>query len=153
MNILLESLSLCSAVSVVAAAATYFRLISRIEAADSQTARALSKAIEHVQNLEQELQRCRERLEQAERRSLPPGDQFLPPASIHLNRRGQVAQLYRRGETARSIASALGISQGEVKLIIKLHHLNRPETAVTQNRSLKWPRTRDKASGANEGAA
>jgi hypothetical protein len=43
--------------------------------------------------------------------------------SINLNRRGQVLRLFRRGDPPRQIASALGMRQGEVDLIIKVHQM------------------------------
>lgn len=56
----------------------------------------------------------------------PVPEWFPEPASVHLNRRGQVLRLYRRGESPEQIASTLSLSQGEVKLIIKVHQLSRP---------------------------
>lgn len=41
-------------------------------------------------------------------------------APINLNRRGQMMRMHRRGESIPAIASALGISQGEVKLTVRM---------------------------------
>ena len=48
---------------------------------------------------------------------------------INLNPRGQMLRMHRRGETVPAIASALGISQGEVKLTLRMQelHSDRPE--------------------------
>ena len=42
---------------------------------------------------------------------------------IHLNRRGQVLRLHRRGDSIPNIASALGLSNGEVALIVKVQQI------------------------------
>ena len=42
---------------------------------------------------------------------------------INLNRRGQLLRMHRRGESIPAIASALGISQGEVKLTVRMQEL------------------------------
>ena len=44
-------------------------------------------------------------------------------ASANVNTRSQVLRLHRSGESHASIASALGISQGEVKLMVKVQEL------------------------------
>ena len=51
---------------------------------------------------------------------------IYPPAeaaSPHLGRQAQVIQLHRTGASPREIAAGLRLSQGEVKLIIKMHEL------------------------------
>ena len=45
------------------------------------------------------------------------------PAPANPNSRAQVMRLYRSGESVSSIASALGVSQGEVKLMVKVQEL------------------------------
>ncbi len=78
------------------------------------------------------------RLTQIEERKSPLADWFPESTSVNLNRRGQVLRLHRRGESSFQIASALGLSQGEVKLIVKVHELTRqnPETEKTEERAL-----------------
>jgi DNA-binding NarL/FixJ family response regulator len=44
-------------------------------------------------------------------------------AAAGANNRAQVLRLHRSGESNASIASALGISQGEVKLMVKVQEL------------------------------
>ena len=57
-------------------------------------------------------------------------------APLNLNRRGQMLRLHRRGESIQAIASALGISQGEVKLTIRMQELSSdmPEQDNSQDR-------------------
>ena len=52
------------------------------------------------------------------------------------NRRGQMLRMHRRGESVPAIASALGISQGEVKLTVRLQELSSemPEEENSQDR-------------------
>lgn len=53
-------------------------------------------------------------------------DEWISEAeSLHLNRRGQVLRLYKRGDSVPEIASALRVGQGEVKLIVKVYELSR----------------------------
>ncbi len=63
------------------------------------------------------------RLEEIERRKTITIDGSAEPASVNLNRRGQVLRLSRRGDSAGQIASALGLSQGEVKLTLRVHEM------------------------------
>ncbi len=44
-----------------------------------------------------------------------------PKPSMNLARRSQALRMYRRGERPEQIAAALGIPQGEVDLLLKLH--------------------------------
>lgn len=44
-----------------------------------------------------------------------------PRPSMNLARRSQALRMYRRGERPEQIAAALGIPQGEVDLLLKLH--------------------------------
>jgi hypothetical protein len=48
------------------------------------------------------------------------------PSALNLNRRGQVLRLYRRGDSIAHIASALGLSTGEVALIVKVQEMVPP---------------------------
>jgi DNA-binding NarL/FixJ family response regulator len=136
----------------VAAATTYLSLRSKL-----RTAELRSKdidAMEHrLEELGNELRACRERLSETEHRYCPESGTFPGSASLHLNRRGQVTQLFRRGQSPRSIASALGISQGEVKLVIKLHELTQSPSVVDQAKKLsrKVGKTFDKAAGSEKG--
>lgn len=77
-----------------------------------------------VSELASELKQAQIRLaELEETRSAMP--EWHSEPAVNLNRRGQVLRLYRRGEAMGQIASLLGLSHGEVKLIIKVHELSR----------------------------
>ena len=59
-----------------------------------------------------------------------------PVAPINLNQRGQMMRMHRRGDSVSAIASALGISQGEVKLTVRMQELHSDfsETEKSQDR-------------------
>lgn len=73
-------------------------------------------------DLTPELNQIRSRLTELEQVS-----RYSPDTPINLNRRGQVLRLLHRGDQAAEIASTLGISQGEVLLMLKVHQLTRQE--------------------------
>ncbi|MGA2183741.1 MAG: hypothetical protein ABSH47_11985 [Bryobacteraceae bacterium] len=77
---------------------------------------------ETVDGLSAAFEQVRARLEEAMQ---PPAvsSVWSGSPSINLNRRGQVLRLFRRGDTPRQIAATLGIRQGEVDLIIKVHRM------------------------------
>jgi ATP/maltotriose-dependent transcriptional regulator MalT len=79
-----------------------------------------------LDELQREFKELQARFSEVEQqRAAPVAEWFSDPASVNLNRRGQVLRLYRRGESANEIASSLGVSQGEVKLIIRMHEISR----------------------------
>lgn len=74
-----------------------------------------------------EIGRLRVRLEEVEQRKAPLSDwATAEPSSVNLNRRGQVLRLYRRGDSVAHIASTLGLSTGEVALIVKVQEMAPP---------------------------
>jgi hypothetical protein len=77
---------------------------------------------ETVDGLSTAFEQIRARLEEAMK---PPvaATTWSGSPSINLTRRGQVLRLSRRGDTPRQIASTLGMRQGEVDLIIKVHQM------------------------------
>jgi hypothetical protein len=152
---ILESVAVSGVVVGVGAAAIYLRLRTTIQNARSETAAAARETAVRLEALGDELETWRQRLAETEQRYTPAPEGFNSPASMHLNRRGQVAQLYRRGETPRNIASALGLAQGEVKLIIKLYELNRSAACTNnpENLNLKSSKFLDNASGLKKGEA
>lgn len=93
---------------------------------------------EKVKELEKQLDETRARVSDVEQRTTPAADWSSEPGSVNLNRRGQVLRLYRRGESSSQIASALGLSQGEVRLIVKVHELTRSnaEAEKSEERTL-----------------
>lgn len=115
------------AVALVAGLSIAFFLSSRkqllslreeIVSATAEPAR-LTEVASEIEQLQKRL------VEVEERRSPLAAEWSSEPSSLNLNRRGQVLRLYRRGEPSAQIASALGLSQGEVTLIIKVHELTR----------------------------
>jgi DNA-binding NarL/FixJ family response regulator len=154
-SVILESATVSATFTLAGAAVTYLSLWARFQAARAEVSGAAEKMALRFEKLESELASCRRLLADSEQRYAPAAESFPGPASLHFNRRGQVAQLYRRGQTPRSIASALGISQGEVKLMIKLHDLDRLAAAINsrENLGLNSSQILDKASGLDEGEA
>lgn len=75
--------------------------------------------------LADQIGQMRLRLEEVEQRKGPLADwPAAEPASVNLNRRGQVLRLYRRGDSVAHIASTLGLSTGEVALIVKVQEMD-----------------------------
>lgn len=79
--------------------------------------------------LESGLKGLEERIVELETSRTPAAEWFADTGAVNLNSRGQVLRLHRRGESADHIASLLGLSHGEVKLIIKVHELSRSDPA------------------------
>src|SRR5581483_7121538 len=80
---------------------------------------------EKLNEFKKELDQMQSRIEELEQPRSTRADWFQEAAPMNLNRRGQVLRLHRRGDSSVHIASTLGLSQGEVKLIIKVHELSR----------------------------
>jgi DNA-binding NarL/FixJ family response regulator len=123
LTLILEAASVSGLVAVACFTAVFFAARKKFRAERSQHESALQEQNQRFESLQKQFETCDKRLAEAEQRSSAAVEASYP-ASIHLNRRGQVVQMHRRGENPRTIASALGISQGEVKLMIKLHELN-----------------------------
>jgi hypothetical protein len=92
---------------------------------------------EALTELASQIAQLRLRLEEVEQRKGPLSDwAAAEPSSVNLNRRGQVLRLYRRGDSVAHIASALGLSTGEVALIVKVQQMTPPgrgqENAATE---------------------
>lgn len=151
-TVLWEPICISVVIASVAATTTYLTLRSKLRIAElrSKDIDAMERRLEELGN---ELRTCQQRLGETEHRYCPESGTFPGAASVHLNRRGQVAQLFRRGQTPRSIASALGVSQGEVKLIIKLHELTQSASAADQAKKShrKLGKTFDNALGSEKG--
>ncbi len=91
---------------------------------------ALSLQVSSTESLESKLAEAGKvidaltsRMEEIERRRTVTIDGNPEPESVNLNRRGQVLRLHRKGDSPGQIASALGLSQGEVRLTLKLHDM------------------------------
>jgi DNA-binding NarL/FixJ family response regulator len=61
--------------------------------------------------------------DKAERHENFQPETFTPPIPPNPSSRSQVMHLHRSGESISAIASALGVSQGEVKLMVKVQEL------------------------------
>jgi len=72
----------------------------------------LSRLERRIVQLEQELE---EERKNALARAAPPGQ------SMNLSKRSQALRMYRLGEPLDRIAQALGLSRGEVELLVKVH--------------------------------
>lgn len=85
--------------------------------------------VEQIAEITRQLEACRSRMDEMERRRNVTFDAAPAPMTMSAaapagpNRRSQVMRLHRSGESVASIASALGISQGEVKLMVKVQEL------------------------------
>ena len=64
-----------------------------------------------------------QRLSELESRKPTAASELSSPGFVGASRRGQVLRLARSGESAAHIAEALGVSQGEVQLTLKLQDL------------------------------
>jgi len=123
--IFLSIATILAIAGAVGCGALYFngrRHLARIRAEISENSNAAS---EKTGQLTAELEKLNQRLETVEGRKTSLWDWTPEPTSVNLNRRGQVLRLYRRGDSAHEIASTLGLSQGEVALIVKVHELSR----------------------------
>jgi hypothetical protein len=153
MNLIWIWVSISISMIVAGAGLAYLLYASRLR--QRRYEQSFQITTERVDALAKELQGCRRRLEECEQRYSPAAESGFPLASLHLNRRGQVAQLFRRGQTPSGIASVLGISQGEVKLVIKMLDLDADsgKMARQENPARKHAQSCDKASGVNAGQA
>jgi hypothetical protein len=70
------------------------------------------------------LDQLRARVSELEQRPVAVSN-WNPDMPINLNRRGQVLRLLGRGDQPSEVAGTLGISQGEVLLMLKVHQLTR----------------------------
>ncbi len=117
---------LLSGLLLVAGGVAFAWLKREIESAAKQ--HGPDPAIESaLTELALEIGRLRVRLEEVEQRKTPLSDwAAAEPSSLNLNRRGQVLRLYRRGDSVAHIASTLGLSTGEVALIVKVQEMAPP---------------------------
>lgn len=107
----------------LALCAYLFVSLKRQQCAQLRERRRLAEAQQaEIQQLRSALEQLRQELEEAEKRleqaAWPAGG---PVGGINLNTRGQVLRLFRRGEKPEQIAATLGIPQGEVELLLKVH--------------------------------
>ena len=85
---------------------------ARRNAESEARAEELSRLERRIVQLEQELE---EERKNALARAAPPGQ------SMNLSKRSQALRMHRLGETPERIARTLGLSRGEVELLLKVH--------------------------------
>ncbi len=110
----------------VAVAVRFIALEKRIGLLRSEITAAAPLA-GHLAELQKQMEQIVSQLSDAEQRRIPGVDWSTESASLNLNHRGQVLRMHRRGESSSEIAAALGLSPGEVRLIVKVHELTRPD--------------------------
>jgi DNA-binding NarL/FixJ family response regulator len=86
---------------------------------------------EDVDKLGRQLERLAARVDEIDQRHGPSFEWVPEPASLNLNRRGHVLRLYRRGDSIPQIAAALGLSQGEVELMVKVQEMTAAPAGAT----------------------
>ena len=117
---------LLSGLALAACAVSFVWLKRRLEHSAQQPVRDAA-AQSAVAELASEIGHLRLRLEEVEQRKTPLSDwAAAEPSALNLNRRGQVLRLYRRGDSVAHIASTLGLSTGEVALIVKVQEMTPP---------------------------
>jgi hypothetical protein len=72
-----------------------------------------------MSNLSLEVQGIRESVRQIEEYPTP----VAVFNGVNLTKRAQIVRMYRRGESASSIAATLRTPSNEVQLVLKLHHM------------------------------
>ncbi len=111
------------AIACITVLGIFWRLRGSIRKRLTDSATSVEELITRLDTANNEIEKLSHRIYELEQRSTPAPEYISAPASVNLNRRGQVIQLHRRGKEAAAIASALKVSQGEVQLIIKIHDL------------------------------
>jgi hypothetical protein len=115
---------ICAAIGSSLPLCVFFFLWSKAEA------RRLSRQMITRDELSEKMAEMQSRIEQVSNQTKQAESKsqavtWTPEAgSFNLNRRGQILRLHRRGESVAEIASALKISSGEVKLVLKVQELS-----------------------------
>lgn len=87
---------------------------------------------ERITELQNRIEQVSNEAKQTESKNQAPT--WSPEAgSFNLNRRGQILRLHRRGESVAEIASALKVSSGEVKLVLKVQELSTTPAKDSEN--------------------
>ena len=126
-----SSLQISLALLAITAAAVSLWLAFRLQSEFNLFSQFTRKAVTEEQftsglaALEARLAETEVRLADADARRQQDADWLAQAEGLNLNRRGQVIRLHRRGDSPSSIASALRLAPGEVKLIIKVFELGR----------------------------
>jgi hypothetical protein len=108
----------------------FFRLRSEFNQFSQFTRKAVTEQelMDTRATLEIRLAELEMRIAAFDDRRQQDADWLAQAESLNLNRRGQVLRLHRRGESPSSIASALRLAPGEVKLIIKVFELGQEKS-------------------------
>ena len=114
------------AIACVALVGLYWKLKRTFREGRATSASSVEELSTGLEAANHELEKLSRRIYEVEQRYTPAAEYTSEAASVNLTRRGQVIQLHRRGKEPPAIASALKVSQGEVKLIIKIHDLTQP---------------------------
>ncbi|MBV8865663.1 MAG: hypothetical protein JO210_09750 [Acidobacteriaceae bacterium] len=132
MNLLLSLACLFSILLASVSLWLYPRLREQLRNLALQTINP-QQVSEMTSSLSARLALCEARLDSADRSRKDYIDWVSQAQSLHLNRRGQVLRLHRRGDSAAEIASSLHMGHGEVKLMIKIFELSRDASGREQN--------------------
>lgn len=131
MNLLLSLACLLSILLASVSLWLYLRQRGQLRSLALQT--NPQQVSEMTSSLSARLALCEARLDSADRSRKDYIDWVSQAQSLHLNRRGQVLRLHRRGDSAAEIASSLHMGHGEVKLMIKIFELSRDASGREQN--------------------
>jgi hypothetical protein len=103
----------------------YVKLRRRVLSLEAKTAEAERESRELRQLIQSGIGEMREELKSAlEAFKLAAGSGAAPKSMININKRTQALRLHRSGETPDRIAAALGMTRGEVDLLIKVQGLS-----------------------------
>lgn len=110
-------------IALLAAFSIYLALLLKKQGRQlREEVKKIAAVDEQIAEIRTQLGMVASRIEDLEkRRALNAAGSDTP---FHLNSRGQVLRLHRNGESVQSIAAALGLSQGEVKLTVGVHELS-----------------------------
>lgn len=127
---------ICAALGASLPLCLFFFLLSKAEARRlSRQMITRDELCEKIAELQSRIEQVSNQTKQVESKSQMVS--WTPEAgSFNLNRRGQILRLHRRGESVAEIASALKISSGEVKLVLKVQELSSAAVKDSEN-SLK----------------
>jgi hypothetical protein len=94
--------------------------------------------VQRIDELALSLGELRGRLDDIQEQAAPPGVPVWPgeTSPIQLNRRGQILRLAGKGRSIAEIAVDLGVSQGEVELLLKVHEMGESFPAKKETRNV-----------------
>ena len=131
---LLASTAIVVAMAASGALIALFLSLKKEIAAVERDVRFAREGAGAFDEIQKQIEQIRVQVGELEQRRHPAADWSCEPGSLNLTRRGQVLRLHRRGEPAAQIASALGLSRGEVRLIVKVHEMTRQAAKPEKSR-------------------